>query len=156
MPDEQPSNERPAEHAATAADTPDKPASEYLRYIAHDNGIHEFIFYKSSRDTVDEHFVHLERITSAMQRDDVLLVLTNATDSGAQSITYSFQRVRRYIDEFPNRPIFKYAVLQKPDALTTLVKTLFKGLRLRTRDALGIFSYEERDEAVAWLLEQKR
>lgn len=128
-----------------------KPAADY---ILHENGIHEIIYNEVSRGAVDAYMNHFDQIMAITPKGQKLRLLSNgAFVTEMQPISYMMSRFRGVMQKYPQRPSVRVAVLYGSVRFLDLVNGLFR-IFVHGRDAMRFFKAEERDEAVAWLLEE--
>lgn len=134
---------------------PDKTETIHCRYTLLDNGIHEYVLADSSRAAFDEFLEHSERVSQETNPQEIVLNLIDFRQSGLPPMKYGFQRsqeaVARAKKEGRSIPPTRNACLYNPGMLITLVQTFVNLLNV---NAVGqFFSADERDKAIAWLLE---
>lgn len=128
-----------------------KPAADYVK---HDNGIHEIIYNEVSRDAVDVYMTHFDQIMSITPKEDKMRLLSNgAFVTEMQPISYMMSRFRGVMQKHQQRASVRVAVLYGSARFLDLVNGLFR-MFVRGRDSMRFFKAEQRDEAIAWLLEE--
>lgn len=127
---------------------------QVVDYILHDNGIHEFIFYESSRKAVDAWITKTEEITAASEAtpDQTVRYLYNQVTSGMQPANYAFRRSQDMIKKYPKRARSRTVFLTNPGFFVSLMDAFVKLLRTEDKDRVQFINGDKRDEAIAWLL----
>lgn len=121
-----------------------------------DNGIQEFIFTESSRAAVDEWIRHLERIYQEslnLPADSPGRTLIDVRQSGAMPLSYFFQRSRQFTSTHPSPAGSVARVAGLHDANGVIVSLVQSFANLGSRDmTVAFFKGDQRDQAIAWLL----
>ncbi|MCS6836688.1 MAG: hypothetical protein NZ750_11820 [Anaerolineae bacterium] len=121
-------------------------------YVAHDNGIHEFIFPDVSNETLDWWFAQLDQIYIKHANDGVVRFLYLSADL-LPSISAVTTRVRAQNRRLPNRPATRVAVLYN-NARTMVYLNVFSQIANTVgRDTTRFFNKDHRQEAIEWLLQ---
>lgn len=121
-------------------------------YTVLENGVHEMVMTESSRLAVDEFIEVLVELTDkTYDKQESVLILFD-TRVGVQPINYVFSRVQGLTKQYkPTGQTTKLAMIMQSNALIKTIEALMHMLRfLRVR----FFSPQDRDKAIAWLLEK--
>ena len=122
-------------------------------YTHHDNGIHEFVFHKFDRKTIDEHLTFFQNLRREMPNDDPIFYLSDLRDASAPPFRYSVSKARTLNKETPFLENMVIANILKDglvgEALRVFINSITRGSKARA------FTGENaRKEALAWLQEQ--
>ncbi len=125
---------------------------EHCSYRFLDNRIHEFVMKESSRAAVDDFIKALDYITLNTTQREIPIPSLMDSSVGVQPIRYIFGRLKDYMSKNSNttRQSTKFALILPESVLTRSVggmMSMFPSLKTR------LFTPEERDKAVEWLLE---
>jgi 16S rRNA C1402 (ribose-2'-O) methylase RsmI len=119
-----------------------------------ENGIHEFIFYESSRRAIDSFFQQLEKILTATPHHETARYLVDITKGDREvSLVTMTQRFRKLEAQFPHRARGRTVILHKPGLLLAFIDNFIRALA-PNRDATRFFPVDKRAEAIAWLLSE--
>jgi len=121
-------------------------------YIAHDDGVHEFIFHKASRKALDWHMDKLIEIRDGLPEGTTLCYLLNMVDGGMPPIRYALSRVRAASKDTPFFKDVVFACLMKDSSLIGTFGAL--GNSVIASSSLKFFKANEADAAHAWLREK--
>jgi len=121
-------------------------------YIAHDDGVHEFIFHKASRKALDWHMDKLVELRSGLPEGTTLCYLLNMVEGGMPPIRYALSRVRAESKETPFFKDVALACLMKDSSLMGTFGAL--GNSVIASSSLKFFTKSEYDEARVWLREK--
>lgn len=125
---------------------------ERVRYVLHDNGIHEFVFFEASRKALDEWGAYLRPLFEQTPPHETLAMLIDITQSGMQPMRYAFQQAKTLQEEIINMPETRYAFLADQTVMTSLINTFYNLLRLK--GAIQYFTPDQRATAIRWLLQE--
>jgi len=123
-----------------------------FEYILHEeHGIHEFRHYESSRESVDESVVALDRILGERVPDDPapLLILSNTQESGDQPISYAMSQYRAQMQKHGQEKVqgTHIALLTQGGAMISFWTSLFNIFRA----GLVLQPFTEHEDALDWL-----
>lgn len=131
------------------AEQVNKPRCEYTRL---ENGVHQFIFYESSKEAIDDFFRDLEHILVETPHTETARYLIDITQGNREiSLTTLVQRFRRLETHIPHRPRGRSAILHKPGLVLSVIDSFIRALA-PSRDMTRFFPVERRADALAWLL----
>lgn len=126
-----------------------------LRYQVLDADIHEFTFLPDGDDAVlDAFFETLVTIIEAAAPDDILRYIVDVsqtTDYGGMGEL--IKRFRQLEAQYPNRAAGRTAIIHNSISILSVASTLIDTLAPR-KDRTRFFKQEQRDDALAWLLQQ--
>lgn len=126
-----------------------KPRCEYTRL---ENGIHQFVFYESSKQAIDDFFRDLEHILVTTPHTETARYLIDITQGSREiSLVALVQRFRRLETHIPHRARGRSAILHKPGLVISAIDSFIRTLA-PSRDVTRFFPVERRDDALAWLL----
>ncbi len=131
------------------------PDTTYQRcaYRLHDNGIHELIYYETSRYAVDEMIAHVDRILEQLPAETKLIrVLTDSSQTASQPFQYMLARLRELAVKYPNHPYIRSASLFDGGVMMGPADVLFR--LITRRNKFRLFKPSQREEAIKWLLEE--
>jgi hypothetical protein len=128
------------------------PADCACTYTHHDTGIHEFRMTEASRRGWDGFLDSISAIIKAQTERRTLLVLLDST-VGTPPLRYITNRAPSWTAEHPDRPAMHIAILYDDSVLFTFADMVMKGLRRRRDSSARFFRSDQRDQAIAWLLE---
>lgn len=115
--------------------------------------IHELTFTSATTQAVDEWVQYQRKLYQETEQSKTLYFLL-INSAGTLPINYAFKSMRALIDEFPNRPSTRSAMLHKADALFSLIRPMVNTAVSRTRDSVRFFPLDQRTEAIHWLLQK--
>lgn len=131
------------------AEQVNKPRCEYIHL---ENGVHQFVFYESSKQAIDDFFRDLEHILVSTPHTETARYLIDITQGSREiSLTTLVQRFRRLETHFPHRARGRSAILHKPGLMLSVIDSFIRTLA-PSRDMTRFFPVERRDDALAWLL----
>jgi hypothetical protein len=116
-----------------------------------DNGIHEYVIRHPTRAAVDEWFQHAERVYENAAPDIVLRHLVDSR-SGSVPLAYAFQVAQAFFRVHKTRPSARIALLNDEGSISSLVSSFTSLLPTDRRERVRMFTEEQRDMAIAWLL----
>lgn len=126
-------------------------------YIAHDNGIHDFVFHKPTRQSVDFLMDNMGDILLNTPIDDPLLTIVDLTESGLPPLRYAMTRSKEV-----NNGYFREHMEQKQHvaylamiSTNSLIQTFKIFVEQMARGNTKIKICGDRESAVAWLLSKK-
>ena len=122
-------------------------------YTHHDDGIHEFVFHKFDRSTIDEHLAFFQNLRQDMAENEPIFYLSDLRDASAPPFRYSVNKARKLNKETPFLENMVIANVLKDgligEALRVFINSITRGSKARA------FTGENaREEALAWLQEQ--
>jgi hypothetical protein len=121
-----------------------------------ENGIHEFTIYDSSKATIDEFFRILEGILLNSRPSDTARYIIDVSQSaGLTSLVTGAQRFRRLETQIPSRAKGRTVVLHSSGGVLSFIDNFVRALA-PSRDITRFFPVEKREEAIEWLLTDKR
>src|SRR5262249_30552792 len=99
----------------------------------------------------------LGRIFDGKDPDGPMIhILTNAADVKGLPIVYTIQRTKIFLRQFPNRPRNRMATLSNEGGIISMISNMIDLLQLdKKHNAVRHFKTKERDQAIAWLLEDR-
>ncbi len=124
------------------------PSLEYSYDGEHD--IHEYVFYKSSKDISAAWFEHLDqivKIATEAEADEIRLLVDVTHGGNRQPVSYMFNRAKELASDNPNAPIRRYAVVGNSSAVGSVLSPFMRMLRLKFR----FFMETQREQALEWL-----
>jgi hypothetical protein len=121
-------------------------------YTQLDNGIHDFIFIRATRQAHDEWFAQTARIFEQAEPNKTLLFMIDLRDSGLPPLGYVVNNVRQIQAKYPQHPPTRSAFLYSPTALRPLVRLFITWLTTPGKDKVRFFAASEFEKATAWLL----
>jgi len=125
-------------------------------YICLENGIHEFVIQDSSKATIDEFFRILEGIlTSTPDTQTARYIIDVSQSAGVASLVAGAQRFRRLEAQIPHRAPGRTVVLHSSGGVLSFIDSFVRALA-PSRDVTRFFPVDKRDEAIEWLLSDKR
>lgn len=122
-------------------------------FSQHESGICEYTFHKSSRQAVNEFLAQNNKVIVNAEDDQTLLVLIDISPSGLPPLAYFLSRVREEMKQHPYRLSSRVAILYKDSRLLGLMDNTVR-LITNSKDKTRFFKLENRDQALAWLLEE--
>ncbi|RMG81078.1 MAG: hypothetical protein D6712_16975 [Chloroflexi bacterium] len=126
-----------------------------MTYTLWENGIHEFAFNPETDGEGDYFFPLLTDILRNTDPEGVnLYIIDSRHAEGNVSMRNLVRRFRQLDVQIPHRAAGRTAVLQPPSLMVQLADLLVSTLA-PGKDKTRFFG-DKRDEAVAWLLEEKR
>lgn len=123
-------------------------------YTLHGNGVHEFQLTEASRRGWEGFLDNMSAIIKAQTERQTLLVLLDST-IGTPPLRYITSRSPSWTAEHPDRPAMHMAILYDDSVLLTFADMVMKGLRRRSDSSARFFKSSQRDQAIAWLLEER-
>lgn len=121
-------------------------------YIHHENGIHEYVFLRATRKSIDEWIAHADIAMQNQPMDRPAHTLVDISQSGMPPINYTMSRARTWQGANKERPSGRIAVLYHPGLFLSMVEGLIGMLSRRGQEQYRFFPEGKREEAVAWLL----
>lgn len=121
-------------------------------HIAHDNGIHEFIFPDSSDETLDWWFEQLDEIYVQHAGEKIVCFLYVVGDS-LPSLAAVMTRVRAQNRRLSGRPATCTAVLYNSPTTMTYLNIFAQIANVVGRDTTRFFRTDQRQDAIEWLLQ---
>ena len=129
-----------------------------LNYYYHEaQDIHEYVFYESSRRSVDAYINHLDSlIQHAIAIENVQpesRVLYDLRHSGQQPVMYLSARIKELMDKYNHLPpsTSHAAVLHGDRAVMIVLQTISSLLPAQRRTRFQFFRSGQRDDALSWL-----
>lgn len=126
-----------------------------MQYLLLPNGIHQFTFYRASKEGIDEFFHILEAIFSSTSHEETARYILDITGSEGTNVSLvsGTQRFRMLETRYAHRARGRTAVLHQPGITYTLLDSFIRALAPR-RDVTRFFPVDRREEAVGWLLQE--
>jgi hypothetical protein len=134
--------------------------SEHLEAILHENGIHELIFHSEHRQVVDEYFAWIEatvlKLAETSDTVNIRLLLNFVHARDLPPFTYLTSQGRKLLSHHSQdlaKLHIRGAFLARQDEMLvlSLIETFFKILPIDAK--MKPFPVNEREKAIAWLLE---
>lgn len=124
-----------------------------LIYRPHDTGIHEFVFTESNHAVVDQWLAQSEQSVRALAPDAPYLLLLNHQTSDTIPLMYAVERIQAMIRNEANPyPRTRVAILHPRHFMVSIISA-FARLLPGEQTSVHFFPMEEREKAIAWLLE---
>ena len=130
-----------------STDTPD------CEHILHDNGIHEFIFHKSTRKAVDIQLNIMQDVRDSTAPHEKIYLLTDFRPGGMPPFRYALQKTKILNQRYDIQHSMKQAYLNKPGPLIEIARTFLN--TIFPNSGVRFFGEHERDAALAWLIAEK-
>jgi len=122
-------------------------------YIAHDDGVHEFILADGSNETLDQWLHHTDRIFSEHPPGQLLRVLYVSQRDLLPSIPALMARVRILYKRHPMRPPARQVIIYDNPRMVSILNVFVQMSNLTGRaDATRFFGKDQREEALEWLM----
>jgi uncharacterized protein YukJ len=122
-------------------------------YIAHDNGIHEFVLADGSNETLDQWLYHIDQIFAQHLQEQLLRVLYVSQRDLLPSIPSMMARVRMLYKRHPVRPPVRQVIIYDNPRMVSILNVFVQVSNITGRvDATRFFSKAQRQEALEWLL----
>ena len=115
-----------------------------------DNGIHEFVFYESSRQAVDRLFAQLTQLYDGLTTDQPVPLLFDVREHDLP-LAYLFMTFQKWTAGRKQHRPARLAILTDEHTLVPLVDAFLRTLRTTYLKA-RFFARPQRDEAVDWLV----
>jgi hypothetical protein len=124
-----------------------------VEYISHSEGIHEIIQYESSRESSDAVFDRMEAIFADSTEGECVRILFDLQHSGMPPMRYSFGRSQNFLKQLKSGTRFRAALIHETGTMVALANSF---LNLLSKRMTGrFFAPEEREAAIAWLLQKE-
>ncbi len=114
--------------------------------------IHEFVFAESTARAFDFWMSTMTEIYKPLTAQSRVRMIIDTRRSGLLPMTYTMQHTRRWLRETPVHPPARVVLLHNNDRMVSLMSSFMQTLRLGHL-TVKTFGRDERDAAVAWLLE---
>jgi hypothetical protein len=119
------------------------------------NGIHEFTWTSPSREAVDVWMDYNEALYGVTPLTTTLRYLHVVQSANFPPISYVVRKARHLQTLFPEQPSTRSAILFQSRFFGGIINTLSDMLNKKGKDVTRFFSMEEREQAIAWLLNEK-
>lgn len=117
-----------------------------------ENGIHHLIFYKASRQAVDEFAAYGMMVLDKRASDEEkVMFLIDISRSGLPPVRYSVESLRTVWKDRSSKNV-RVAYLHSKSLIIALFVPVLEALRLQTQRKL--FPDDAQDQAITWLLER--
>jgi hypothetical protein len=121
------------------------------------DGIHELILLAPTKAALDECFARLEQIFASTPPGEPVLLLSDTRQSGIPPLGLLISFSRRLFHRYPNhRVIFDALLHQQEGQLFRAFSAVVQRLAGLYRARVQFFHADERQQAIDWLLEQRR
>lgn len=115
------------------------------------DGVHRVVLLTTTRAGIDALFDQLTSITNGLLPTAPLMRFLIELPVGIGSFRYGLSKGQAINDAFRNHPPIRTAILLKDQSVAALLDSLVRLLRLEN-NAVRLFSFEQRNQAAAWLL----
>lgn len=122
---------------------------EACTYHQLDGEIHHYTFNEATRQALGQHFEHYTRLIRQAPLNQPFRVVLDFRPAGFPPITYAFQKARQVYREVPKQPPLRFAILNNPGVLTSVVQGMFN--LMIVRNTTRFFPADQFDQAINWL-----
>ena len=119
------------------------------------NGIHEFTWTSPSREAVDVWMDYNEALYEVTPITNTLRYLHVVKTANFPPISYVVRKARHLQTLYPEQHSTRSAILFQSRFFGGIINTMSDMLNKKGKDITRFFSMEEREEAIAWLLNEK-
>ncbi len=128
-----------------------RPGCEYTQL---NNGIHQFVFFRPSKEAIDGFFHDLEHILETTPGTETArYVLDIVHSEGEISLVANVQRFRKLEVAHPRRARGRTVILHKPGLAFAFMDGFIRALA-PSRDKTRFFPIDRREEALVWLMSE--
>lgn len=117
-----------------------------------ENGIHEFTWVSSSRETVDVWMEYNDSLYNTCTPEDTLYFLHIIKTANLPSLTYVVRKARDLQEKHPEQPKTRSAILFQSRFFGGFINMLSMMLNKEGIDITKVFAMDEREQAIEWLL----
>ena len=131
-------------------------ADKLCKHIERDNGIHEIMLYRGTRQGVDCYIEIVGTLFDQLSSEDTLRYILNATVCDQlPPLNYFVNRSNTYQRQHPELGKGRLVILYNRTAFWAVVSRVINMLNIRYRGALimKMFEASEREQAIKWLLD---
>ncbi len=118
-------------------------------YIRHDNGVHEFVFKKSSRMAMDFMLKYAREVRDTLDEDDFAYFLNDFRPAGFPPFGYALKETQKLNRRYRVNHHIVQAILIKSGPMIELAKTFVNNAF--PNGSVKFFRKDQRAEALAWL-----
>jgi hypothetical protein len=118
------------------------------------NGIHEIRWQTTERQAVDAWMDYNDMLYAKHNADDILCYLHVMTSAKFPPVTYVVRKAQQLQTKYPEQPSTRSAILFPSRFFAGFINTLSALLNRKGKDITRVFGMDERDKAIAWLLEK--
>ena len=129
--------------------------SKLIRYQQLENGIHEITFLEKTRASVDEFFQTMQALYHASPPKQAMRLLLDLSTAGTIPMQYMFQESQNWRRRNPNNFPARILILHPARGILPVARVLVNSVAQSrgTQTKLRLESVANRDEAIAWLLQ---
>ncbi len=127
-------------------------------HIEHENGIHEIMLYRGTRQGVDCYIEQVGALFDRLSSEDTLRYILNATVCDQlPPINYFVNRSNTYQQEHSELGQGRLVILYNRTPFWTVISSIINMLNIRYRGALVMKMIEgsKREQAIEWLLDNR-
>ncbi|MEM9951322.1 MAG: hypothetical protein AAF846_06975 [Chloroflexota bacterium] len=117
-----------------------------------DNGIHEYHWQSLSRHAMDIWIAYNKQLYETTDPTDTLRYLHFADEMKFPPLAYVIRKARELQLQFPDQPYTRSAILVQSKVFGQFINTLADTLNRDGKDSTHFFTFEERNRAIEWLL----
>ncbi len=125
-----------------------------LTFNQYDNGISEIKYHESTERAVDGFFYFFDMLVNETENHDTIYLLSDLTETGHLPLAYHYSKIAQLNSKYDpdDRPSVRIAnVYQEMSLKRKMVLAYMESLNI-PGVALNMFSADERNTAIAWLL----
>ena len=119
-----------------------------------EDGIHELCWFSEGNDAIDAWFDYNEALYEQTSPDDTIRFLHVAQMAKFPPIAYISRKARNLQSKYAVQPKTRTAVLFKSVFFGGFINTLSGLLNRSGQDVTRFFADDERDKAIAWLIQE--
>lgn len=117
------------------------------------NGIHEFRWASTERHAVDLWVAYNESLYETTDPNDTLYFLHEIISTKFPPVSYIVHQAQQLQSKFPQHPKTRSVLLFQSRFFGGFINTLSQLVNRKGQDVTRVFAMDERDEAIAWLLQ---
>lgn len=116
------------------------------------NGIHEFRWQSTERHAVDMWMEYNDMLYAQLDDNTTIHFLHVIGSAKFPPISYVVRKAQQLQAKYPQQPHTRSAILFQSRFFGGFINTLSKLLNRKSKDKTRVFSMDERDKAIEWLL----
>jgi hypothetical protein len=117
-----------------------------------ENGIHEYRWQSTERGAVDMWLEYNDMLYATNGCDTTLRFLHVISSAKFPPISYVVRKAQQLQSKYPEQPATRSAILFQSRFFGGFINTLSTLLNRKSRDKTRVFSVDEREKAIDWLL----
>lgn len=123
-----------------------------IRYIEHDNGIHEFIFMDTTLETFDSWYELMNEFYQNPMAEPYSAVMVDLRHASISQLREAISQIKTLRNSHTMIPYIRFAFLTNLSDLATTMMQSYLSYQDMRNNPVGYFRVSEREDAIDWLL----